>query len=84
MIRVAGHSFEGNGLDVQCTNVRNGEQCKMTRSLLFTATEQDVGKPDFSCQPNLTQNEYNEILEEKKAHGRRVDAMMDAIRELSS
>lgn len=83
MVKVAGHIFDTSSLDAQCSNVKNGDRCWMTRSKLFMATTQDIGKPDFACAPNLTASEFQEIQEEIKLHDKRTEAMMAAIRELS-
>lgn len=89
MAYIAGHTFDGPGLDAQCIHLKNGvpdSYCRMTRATLFTATEADIDteKSGMACVGKLTRHEYMQIQTDKQLHEKRVDAMMLAIRELSS
>jgi hypothetical protein len=92
---VAGHKFERNGLDTVCVNMTKTEPpeaCRMSRAALYQATEADIDKTPnsagygagFACHGRLSRTEYSEIQADKAAHEKRVDAMMSAMRELSS
>lgn len=92
---IAGHTFDGLGLDSNCLNMTKTdppEPCKMTRSVLYTATEEDIDKSlntngygaGFACHGRLIRTEYEQITIAKTFHEKRLEAMMNAMRELSS
>jgi len=92
--RVAGHAFDRLGLDARCCRQSQHDktlQCEMTRGELFKATEADIDKYDsfggyadgFAHYGRLSRGEYDEIQADRGRYEKWLEAIMDAVREVS-
>lgn len=82
--KMAGHEFSDDNIDSCCTRPKNGvEFCIATRSFLFQATEEDVGKTGYAHSLHLSQGEYNEIVHARTDYEVHCEKVMTAIRMVS-
>lgn len=81
---VAGHEFPDDSVDSYCTKTKhNGEPCLASRSFLFQATPDDVGKVGYAHSMHLSLSEYNEITQARTVYEEHCEKVMSYVRMVS-